>query len=107
MLDLYLRCDIISILVVNSKTYNYLDTVGEVTNLASGGGTELPLSENVNLFFDFTKIQMNILKSYDSMTYLCWIGKKPSFSMSLRIRKRSASAEKSSGLTQNWHPCQN
>ena len=28
-----------------SKTYNYLDTVGEVTNLASGGGTELPLSE--------------------------------------------------------------
>ena len=30
---------------IYSKTYNYLDTVGEVTNLASGGGTELPLSE--------------------------------------------------------------
>ena len=40
-----------------SKTYNYLDTVGEVTNLASGGGTELPLSEIASqreLFFDFT-----------------------------------------------------
>ena len=33
-----------------SKTYNYLDTVGEVTNLASGGGTELPLSEMSTYF---------------------------------------------------------
>ena len=32
-----------------SKTYNYLDTVGEV-NLASGGGTELPLSEMSTYF---------------------------------------------------------
>ena len=36
--------------VLYSKTYNYLDTVGEVTNLASGGGTELPLSEMSTYF---------------------------------------------------------
>ena len=38
---------------IYSKTYNYLDTVGEVTNLASGGGTELPLSEMSTYFSTF------------------------------------------------------